>query len=308
MRSWRKSPRGPRAARRRGARPKAPRQASPARARSRRRRRRSSRSSSRRSRTPACRSSGASASSRGRWRAGRSRTSSARWPRTSRPARPSPRRWRSSRGVFDHLYVNMVHAGEAGGALDRDPQPPRRVPREGRRPHPEDPLRDDLPDHRDRLRDGRDDLHHGVRRSEVRGGVPEPRRQAARDHAGPDHDLALPRRQVVGDRASASSSSIVVFVLRPPHAERAAHLRPDEAQAVDLRPDHRGHAGRAVRAHARHAVVERRRAPRVARHRRRRRRQRGLRRRASGRSRTPSAKASRWRARWARPGSSTTSS
>ena len=86
-------------------------------------------------------------------------------------------------GVFDDLYINMVRAGEAGGVLDRDPQPARRVPREGRRAHPARSGRAMIyPVIVVAVRDRRHDLHHGERRAEVRGGVPEPRRQAPGDH------------------------------------------------------------------------------------------------------------------------------
>ena len=40
------------------------------------------------------------------------------WSRTSRAARPSPRRSAKHPKAFDRLYVNMVKAGEAGGVLE----------------------------------------------------------------------------------------------------------------------------------------------------------------------------------------------
>ncbi len=54
----------------------------------------------------------------GQMRPACSKTPSSTWSMTSNPAAPSPRRMGKHPKAFDRLYVNMVKAGEAGGALE----------------------------------------------------------------------------------------------------------------------------------------------------------------------------------------------
>ena len=63
--------------------------------------------------------------------------------------RPSQKPWPSRPNAFDRLYVNMVKAGEAGGALEVILRAPRRVPRTRPIAQAESQRRDDLPGRRD---------------------------------------------------------------------------------------------------------------------------------------------------------------
>ena len=61
---------------------------------------------------------------------------------------------------FNRLYVNMIKAGEAGGALEAHSAAPRRLPRTRRIAQAQSQRRDDLPGRRHHRRGRHLDLHH----------------------------------------------------------------------------------------------------------------------------------------------------
>ncbi len=89
--------------------------------------------------------------------------------------------------AFDRLYVNMIKAGEAGGALEVILQPPGRVPGTGRIAQAQSQRRDDLPGRRRHGGRRHLDVHH----DQDRAGVPENLRR---------FDTELPRADADADQ------------------------------------------------------------------------------------------------------------
>jgi type II secretory pathway component PulF len=131
--------------------------------------------------------------------------------------------------AFDRLYVNMIKAGEAGGALEIILQRPG--------PQTQGQRRTGLPRHGRRLRRGHPHRYHDLDRARVRGNLPRLRgRPAADDHYA---DGDFPRRgQLLVPAAGHSHRGMVVRQAGAQVRPRPLWLGPVHIEDTHLRKDH----------------------------------------------------------------------
>ena len=110
--------------------------------------------------------------------------------------------------AFDRLYVNMIKAGEAGGALEVILPPPGRVPGTVAVAQTQGQRRDDLPGRRHHGGRRHLDVHHDQDRAGVRQrSSTTSTAELPADDRGADHHLELRGQLLVPDPAAFRSAS-----------------------------------------------------------------------------------------------------